>query len=76
MLAHVIQMIYICREQLKITIMKATFEIQNLVNYKGEVLVDKDGIAKIYTSIRVAQKTADKVGGRVVRNVKRFIVVR
>jgi len=56
--------------------MKATFETQNLVNYKGEVLVDNDGIAKIYTSIKVAQKTSDKVGGRVVKNVKRFIVVR
>ena len=69
-------MIYICKEQLKINIMKATFETQNLVNYKGEVLVDNDGIAKIYTSIKVAQKTSDKVGGRVVKNVKRFIVVR
>lgn len=69
-------MLYICKEQLKIKIMKATFKTQNLVNYKGEVLVDNDGIAKIYTSIKAAQKTADKVGGRVVKNVKRFIVVR
>lgn len=55
--------------------MKAQFENKNLVNFKGQVLVDNDGIPKVYTSVKVANRTAEKLNARVVKNVKRYIVV-
>lgn len=55
--------------------MKAQFENKNLVNFKGQVLVDNDGIPKVYSSIKVANRTAEKLNAKVVKNVKRYIVV-
>lgn len=55
--------------------MKAQFENKNLVNFKGQVLVDKDGIPKIYSSIKVANRSAEKLGAKVVKNVNRYIIV-
>lgn len=55
--------------------MATKFENKNLLNFKGQVLVDKDGIPKIYRSLKVATKSADKLGARVVKNVKMYIVV-
>lgn len=55
--------------------MKAEFKDLNLINFKGQVLVNKDGLPKIYTSIKVANRTAEKLNAKVVKNVKRYIVV-
>jgi hypothetical protein len=55
--------------------MKTQFKNKNLVNFKGQVLVDNDGIPKIYTSVKVANRTAEKLNAKVVKNVKRYIVV-
>lgn len=55
--------------------MKAQFENKNLAGFTGKVLVDANGLPKVYTSTRVANRTAEKLGARVVKNVKRFIVV-
>lgn len=55
--------------------MKAQFENKNLVNYKGQVLVDNDGIVKIYSSLKIANRSAEKLGAKVVKNVKRYIIV-
>jgi len=54
--------------------MKAKFENKNLVNFKGQVLCN-DGIPKIYTSIKVATRTAEKHNAKVVKNIKRYIIV-
>jgi len=58
----------------KTNIMKAVFQNKNLVNYTGQVLVDKYGFPKIYTSIKVANRTAEKLGATVVKNIKRYII--
>lgn len=56
--------------------MKARFENKKLVNFEGKVLVDNDGIPKIYSSIKVATRTAEKLDAKVVKNIKRYIVVK
>ena len=55
--------------------MKATFKNLNLINFKGQVLVDNDGFPKRYSSLNVANKTAEKLNAKVVKNFKGFLVV-
>jgi hypothetical protein len=55
--------------------MTTQFENKNLVNFKGQVLVDNDGIVKIYSSLKVANRSAEKLGAKVVKNVSKYIIV-
>jgi sporulation protein YlmC with PRC-barrel domain len=53
-----------------------TFENRNLKNYTGLVLCDKDSIVKVYASKAMAEKTALKINASVVKNVKKYIIIK
>ena len=56
--------------------MNDTFQQKSLINFKGLVLVNSDGLPKIYSSLKMANRTAEKFGAKVIKNVKRYIIVK
>lgn len=44
---------------------KVNFQEKKLVHFKGIVLCDEDNIPKVYSGVKNATATADKVNGRI-----------
>lgn len=55
--------------------MKAKFENKNLVNFTGMVSVDKDGHPKVYRSLKLVNKSAEKLNAKVLSRGKIYLIV-